>query len=111
MKNYFFGLLAVVFALGASAFTQVSEQKAQPAVALTEYAYFYLTTSNAGDENDASKWDYITSQNPGDIGCEGENVLCTIYAPIANPMDTHPDFTGISDVRTSTLVFSKVYKP
>lgn len=111
MKKYFFGLMALVFALGASAFTQASVEKTKPADALTEYAYFYLTTNNAGDENNASKWDYITSQDPGDIGCEGGDVLCTIYAPIANPMDTHPDFTGITDVRASGLVSNKVYKP
>lgn len=111
MKKYLTGIFAVMLALCASAFTTQSAKKAKPTKTITGSAYFYLTTDNVGDENTAALWDIIPSQDPGDVGCEGEDVLCTIYAPIANPTDTHPDFTGISDVRSSELVKEKVFKP
>ncbi|HEY0060081.1 MAG TPA: hypothetical protein VGB56_13175 [Flavisolibacter sp.] len=108
MKKITLAILAMVLVTVTTAFTwQRNDDATKKDV--TNFAYFkYLGTIPDG-ENDAENWEKVES--PANLCPTGNNVLCTIMAPIADPGDTHPDFTGIQDVRTSQSISSKVYKP
>jgi hypothetical protein len=101
-------LFALVMAVAASAFTLKENQRAKKAVPSGQ-AYFVFMGTQASQENQATNWERVES--PANLCSEGENLLCTILAPIADPEDEHPDFTGISNVRTSPSISESVYKP
>ena len=109
MKNFRFSLPVAALVLGIvfSAFTRPQEVVVKKGS--TDYAYFLYSQSTATNENNAAMWNKVES--PSGLCSNGQNVLCTILAPIADPDDEHPDFTGISNVRTSPAISSRVFKP
>lgn len=101
-------LIAIVLAIGASAFSNVKNDVVKKENA-TDYAYFVFTGTSVSEENDEMKWQKVT--NPSNQCDQGNNLLCTILAPLANPNDVHPDFSGISDVRTALEISEREYRP
>lgn len=60
-----------------------TENTDQPAEAPTATAYFRLNSTSIADENDLSKWEYVSDNTPpGD--CAGEEVLCSVKAPVTD---------------------------
>ncbi len=100
------GLIAFVLVALTSAFAFKSDTPVEKPRA---NAYFVYSGSSTSGENNASMWQKVAS--PSNLCLQGSNVLCTILAPIADAEDEHPDFTGISNVRTSLSVSQRVYKP
>lgn len=74
---------------------------------ITDYAYFHYQLCTSDGENDPSNW--VKVSPPEEYCSEGNEVLYIILAPIANLSDIHPDFTGISDVRTSSMITHRVF--
>lgn len=101
-------ILALVLVTVTTAFTW---QRNDGAVKkeVTDYAYFHYQLDDPSGENSASNWSKV--ENPENLCPQGEDVLCTIMAPIADPGDIHPDFTGIGNVRTSSSISQRVFKP
>jgi uncharacterized protein YxeA len=107
MKKITLAILALVVVTVTTAFTwQRNDDTANKEVST---AYFQYQLSTTSGENDAENWKKVA--DPDNLCASGANVLCTIMAPIANPTDIHPDFTGISDVRNSQSISARVFKP
>lgn len=54
MKRYLFGMLAIVLAFGAVAFTKSPAKQSKQSGGFTDY--YYQFTGTHGQENDMSKW-------------------------------------------------------
>jgi hypothetical protein len=109
MKKYLTGLFAVLFALSLTAFQQAPAKTVKQDGKRTN-AYYYLNSSSAGDEIYDTSWELVPDQAPGEIPCTGDDeVLCTILAPEGD--FGHPDFSSITDPRSSGLVTEKRFKP
>lgn len=113
MKKGFFLLATCVAVLVTGAFTYARHTHVKKSN--VNYAYFQLTTDNAADESDASKWMYIPSQNPASADCQtGTAVLCTVYAPQDGAGNI--DFTQLANyptvnLRTDPNASAQVFKP
>lgn len=107
MKKITLTLLVLVVVTVTTAF--IGQSNAAVKKNVTDYAYFQYLGGEPDGENDAQNW--LKVSNPQNLCEVGNRVLCTIMAPIANSADDHPDFTGITDVRGSTVITQKVYKP
>lgn len=81
MKRYFSGLMALVIAIGAAAFTHEPLKKnSDPAFA--DY-YFQFTGTRNSQENDRTKWTMLATQTlPAytAISCPGSDYGCKLVA-------------------------------
>lgn len=100
MKKMTLAILALVLVTVTTAFTSQHNNDAAKKDA-TDYAYFEYTGSGASGENDPSNWREVSG--PLEACSGGGEVLCVIQAPMA-ANGTQPDFTGISNIRNSSLV-------
>lgn len=82
-------MLAVLFAIAASAFTVVKDS--------TTYYYRYSQTGSGGLLNE-DNFDFI-GESPSSTGCNEGDINCVIALGVAPDMNGHPDFSsaGISD--------------
>src|SRR5690606_6098688 len=79
---------------------------ASPATMVLTATYYYMLDTDGPEENEEENWVLLDDE---DEGCDDEGeILCTIQAP-AGPGE-HPNFTGITNVRTSPLVKIESYK-
>lgn len=106
MKKITLAILALVLVTVTTAFTWQRNGNAAKKEVSTAYFHYQLSTTSG--ENNAANWRKV--DNPEGLCEPGVDVLCTIMAPIANPTDIHPDFTGISNVRTSPNISARVFK-
>lgn len=111
MKKITLAILALVLVTVTTAFTwQHNNDNSKKAVNTAYFEYQMNTTSG---ENEEENW--LKVSEPSSNCLENEGVLCTISAPIANPTDIHPDFSGVraanEDVRTSDLITDRTFKP
>jgi hypothetical protein len=104
MKKQFLIAFAVVVAFAASAFTLQGRNSSHEKA--TDYAYFMFTGDDVDEEDEPLNWTRISSPS---ASCSGTSLLCVIKAPLAGD-DQHPDFTGISDVRSSNQVTIFAYR-
>lgn len=72
-----------------------TENTHQSAEAPTATAYFRLNSTSIADENNLSKWEYVSDNTPPE-DCGGEEVLCSVKAPVT-------DSSGISIIDASQL--------
>jgi len=76
MKKQLLGLIALVFAVGASAFTTIRHQ--QTAKKFTD-PLWYFTESSTTNQNDRTKYEALDGQ---DTLCPGNSAIrCVIEAP------------------------------
>lgn len=101
------GVTAIVIAFGVffavNAQDKVTSTESKPSSAVTTQTYHYLLDDPNG-ENDPMNW----AEGPSESDCDGTEVLCSITAPIG--ANGRPDFSGITNVRTSPLVTDKEFK-
>lgn len=108
MKKIKLAILALVLVTVTTAFTWQHNDDNVKSAAIAN-VYFEYRETNPGGVNEPSNWFKISESS---ISCMEENgVLCTIKAPIADANDTHPDFTGITDVLTDSRIEVRLFKP
>lgn len=101
LKKAVFGMMAAALTIGFSAFTTIETATFDTAT----YRY-NLSSTNPIQENTESNWTMDDSTE----GCNStSDVLCTITAPVGTGLQ--PDFSNVSDVRTSPLISNITFKP
>ncbi len=72
MKRYLSGIVALVTAIFAFAFTRPEKKDVRADHPLV--TYYYSFSGNHGQENDMSKWTQITESEYANLGCPNVNV-------------------------------------
>lgn len=106
MKKMSLAALALVLVTVTTAFT--SQRNGEEVKAATEYAYFRYDLTTTSGEDDPDNWTKLPGLSTENCNAD-EGVFCVIQAPLAED-GIHPDFTGISDLRSSSMITSKYYK-
>lgn len=72
MKRYLSGIVAVVIAISALAFTRSEKKDISPNHPMV--TYYYSFSGSHGQENDMSKWIQITADDYANLDCPSGNV-------------------------------------
>jgi hypothetical protein len=116
MYRYLTGILAVIIATGAVAFTKPNATMKQNPKTLS---YYFQFTGAHGDEANVTEWQEISLSDYNALSCSGQNEGCKIAtSSVSNPTASFPnrDISSVTvnanDVPQQTMDnFQVVNKP
>ena len=95
MKKYLFGSLAVILALGASAFTTLKSKPIKKS--LSTMVYYYQLSTLTGANNSANWLSESEIENPP--SCEGLDVPCRVEFETTEFSDINAYLSGKTDAQ------------
>lgn len=107
MKKYLFGSLAVILALGASAFTTLKSKPVKKSLSTMVYYYQQSTLTGA---NNSSNW-LPEGQVENPPSCSGDDIPCRLSFETTDFSDINAYLSGKTDAQVRDDAAHVINKP